>query len=119
MMSRSITAITSARPSPGTPNACSTATDPPSTKPSSTPEIVTTGSSAFGSAWRITTIPSRNPFARAVRTKSSPMTSSRQDRDIREIYAPCASPRTRAGPITIWKFCHGFSQRWTITIGAL
>ena len=44
-----------------------------------------TGRSALGSAWRITTMPSFNPFARAVRTKSSPMTSSRHERDIREM----------------------------------
>ena len=83
MMSRSTTAMTSARPRPGTPKACSTATEPPSTKPSSTPEIVITGSSALGNAWRITTSPSRKPLARAVRTKSSLMTSSRHERDIR------------------------------------
>ena len=68
MMSRSMIAVTSARPSPGTPNACSTATEPPSTKPSSTPEIVMTGSIAFGSACRSTTARSFAPLARAVRT---------------------------------------------------
>ena len=83
MMSRSMTAVTRARPSPGTPNACSTATEPPSTKPSSTPEIVMTGRSALGKAWRITTSHSRSPLARAVRTKSSLMTSSRHERDMR------------------------------------
>jgi hypothetical protein len=83
MMSRSMTAETMARPSPGTPKACSTATEPPSTKPSRTPEMVITGSSALGSACRITTRPSLSPLARAVRTKSSPMTSSRQERDMR------------------------------------
>src|SRR5213593_4187419 len=64
MMSRSITAMTSARPRPGTPNACSTATEPPSTKPSSTPEMVMIGRSALGSACRSTTRPSPSPFAR-------------------------------------------------------
>ena len=82
-MSRSITAVTSERPSPGTPKAVSTATEPPSTKPSSTPEMVITGSRALGSACRMTTSPSRSPLARAVRTKSSLMTSSRHERDMR------------------------------------
>ena len=41
-----------------------------------------TGRSAFGRAWRITTSPSLSPWARAVRTKSSLMTSSRHERDI-------------------------------------
>src|SRR4030095_8922380 len=63
MMSRSTMATTRARPRPGTPKACSTATEPPSTKPSSTPEMVMTGSSALGRGWRRATQPPRRALA--------------------------------------------------------
>ncbi len=68
IQSRSATANTSARPSPGTPKARSTATEPPRSAPKAVPDTVRMGSMALTSAWRHTTIRSRSPLARAVRT---------------------------------------------------
>ena len=43
---------------------------------SAKPITVTSGSSEFGSTWRVATTDSESPLARAVRTKSSVCTSS-------------------------------------------
>src|SRR5262245_37559319 len=47
LKSRCCTASNASRPSPGQPNTLSTRTDPPSSEPTCTPTIVTSGSSAF------------------------------------------------------------------------
>ena len=83
------------------PKARSTGIDPASTKPSRMPDRVITGSSALGSACSVITIRPVSPFARAVRTKSSRITSSREERAMRVIYAAWPRPSTTAGPMMI------------------
>ena len=61
------TACTNSRPMPFRLKTCSVTTSPPIRKANSMPIRVTTGSRAFLSAWRLTTICSSRPLARAVR----------------------------------------------------
>jgi hypothetical protein len=55
------------------------------------------GISAFRSAWRASTTRSRSPFARAVRMKSLPITSSIADRVMRARNAIERVPNASAG----------------------
>src|SRR5437667_693318 len=85
------------RPSPGSAKMVSVSTAPLSNRPSCSPTSVTTGSSALRSACRLTTRRSARPFARAVRMKSSPRTSSIVERPMRAMAAMAVEPSATAG----------------------
>ena len=63
-------------PSPGREKVFSTSTAPPSSSPRSMPKMVRIGVRAARRPWRITTVRSGRPFARAVLMKSSFIVSS-------------------------------------------
>ena len=54
-----------------------------------------------------------------MRTKSSPSTSSTDERVMRAIIAASASPRASAGPAVIWRLRTGSSQRYAMVSGGL
>ena len=79
------------------PNTISVSTAPDSSAPIWRPTMVTTGSREFRNPCRITTLDCELPLARAVLTKSRPITSSRLDRVMRAITANGTVPSTMVG----------------------
>ena len=75
--------------------------------------MVTTGRSAFRAPCRRTTDRSLSPFARAVRTKSWPSTSSRLDRVIRAMIASGIVPSAMAGRIR-WRKASTQAPHWPV-----
>jgi len=78
--SRSVTACRSMLPSPGMTNTFSITTAPMRRLVICSPVTVSTGSAALRSPWAMSACPGLRPFARAVRMKSSSITSSTAER---------------------------------------
>ena len=82
---------------PGHAKTVSTTIEPPSRNPNCNPIIVTTGISALRNVCRRITTGSESPLARAVRTKSSWMTSTNDERVKRAMTAATAAPSVAEG----------------------
>ncbi|MOA41182.1 hypothetical protein D3C78_1631210 [compost metagenome] len=91
-------------------NTDSVTTTPPMSIAILTPMIVTMGTAALPSAWRSNTPLSRSPLARAVRTKSSCMTSITLLRTMRAIRATYTVLKASVGRTRRCANCHAPSD---------